>query len=154
MTPEKILENEHKIQELIGTKTIRLVDPNKIYMPSDLIADKDFWAQHGKDKDHYLQFIKKSKTIYDYLDETKSEFQNRYELSQKNRELANMYISLFDSGSAIKLQEIHKDLFFTGDGRHRIFAAKELGVWIPAYIRPLTADASMVKELKMKMQKG
>ena len=154
MTSEQIIEYERKIQKITKNKDIRIISPNDVYIPKHIVTDKEFWNQHGSTKKDYLEYIQNSETIYEQLNESLNGFENKQNFLKTNFDLFNLYVSLFDPGYILRLQEINGELYFTGDGRHRLLAARELNICLPAQIIHHDADAETIAILKSQMQKG
>ena len=107
----------------------RMVDPDNIDMSDALgMDDPNFWNHHGRSKEDYMDLASKLPTVHDRLERGES-----LEDLLKDPDVGATANQYYNPEHMIKLAENAERMpEYTGDGRHRIAAAKELGYRFPA----------------------
>lgn len=111
----------------------RMVDSARIDMSSALgMDDPNFWNHHRRGKEDYMTLAGHLPEVQDRLDAGESLVS-----LMRDPELGPTACQYYSPDNMIRLSEKpNGEYAYTGEGRHRIQAAKELGYDIPALIEP------------------
>lgn len=120
---------EAKLSEFFGAN-IKLVSPENLSYR--VPPDEHFWGQHGGDKEQYLQLVKALPKIYDAVLAENDAKMFYVHLLQKDKNLYEQTMAWFER-PAIRAWKL-EDKYMCDDGRHRTYAAMELGVQIPIIV--------------------
>ena len=116
-----------------------IVDPSKIDMSTALgMDDPNFWNHHGNTYEGYLNMAKNIPEVQRRLDGGES-----LDSLKEDSELRDTAYNYFDDKDMVRvLKDQDGNYAFSGDGRHRIEAAKEAGVDMPAKIQNVVNDGN------------
>ena len=94
-------------------------------------SEKQFWENHGANKDFYLDQARGLPAVQSMLAEGKSPAQIRAE----HPNLGNTLDAYYNPNNMIQVnRDANGNMSFLDDGKHRVLAAKELGLKVPVQI--------------------
>ena len=94
-------------------------------------SEKQFWENHGANKDFYLDQARGLPAVQSMLAEGKSPAQIRAE----HPNLGNTRDAYYNPNNMIQVnRDANGNMSFLDDGKHRVLAAKELGLKVPVQI--------------------
>lgn len=94
-------------------------------------SEKQFWENHGANKDFYLDQARGLPAVQAMLAEGKSPAQIRAE----HPNLGNTLDAYYNPNNMIQVnRDANGNMSFLDDGKHRVLAAKELGLKVPVQI--------------------
>ena len=94
-------------------------------------SEKQFWENHGANKDFYLDQARCLPAVQSMLAEGKSPAQIRAE----HPKLGNTLDAYYNPNNMIQVnRDANGNMSFLDDGKHRVLAAKELGLKVPVQI--------------------
>ena len=94
-------------------------------------SEKQFWENHGANKDFYLDQARGLPAVQSMLAEGKSPAQIRAE----HPNLGNTLDAYYTPNNMIQVnRDANGNMSFLDDGKHRVLAAKELGLKVPVQI--------------------
>ena len=94
-------------------------------------SEKQFWENHGANKDFYLDQARGLPAVQSMLAEGKSPTQIRAE----HPNLGNTLDAYYNPNNMIQVnRDANGNMSFLDDGKHRVLAAKELGLKVPVQI--------------------
>ena len=94
-------------------------------------SEKQFWENHGANKDFYLDQARGLPAVQSMLAEGKSPAQIRAE----HPNLGNTMDAYYNPNNMIQVnRDANGNMSFLDDGKHRVLAAKELGLKVPVQI--------------------
>ena len=94
-------------------------------------SEKQFWENHGANKDFYLDQARGLPAVQSMLAEGKSPAQIRAE----HPNLRNTLDAYYNPNNMIQVnRDANGNMSFLDDGKHRVLAAKELGLKVPVQI--------------------
>ena len=94
-------------------------------------SEKQFWENHGANKDFYLDQARGLPAVQSMLAEGKSPAQIRAE----HPNLGNTLDAYYNPNNMIQVnRDTNGNMSFLDDGKHRVLAAKELGLKVPVQI--------------------
>ena len=125
-SPESVTETAES-----GPDTFQMVRPNEIDMSDELgMDDPYFWNHHGNTKEDYMDLAGKLPEVQERLDGGES-LDDLYQ----DPDVGATARQYYHPDHMIKLEaDPDGNLVSTGDGRHRLLAAQELGYDVPVNI--------------------
>ena len=103
-------------------------------------SEKQFWENHGANKDFYLDQARGLPAVQSMLAEGKSPAQIRAE----HPNLGNTLDAYYNPNNMIQVnRDANGNMSFLDDGKHRVLAAKELGLKVPVQIANDQAPSNM-----------
>lgn len=120
---------EAKLSELIG-KEVQLVSPELLNY--QVPPDEHFWGQHGGEKEQYFQLVKALPKLYEAVAAENDLSMFFMNLMMEDSELYSQAIAWL--GRVAINASVMDGKYMCDDGRHRTYAAIELGIPIPVVI--------------------
>jgi hypothetical protein len=119
--------------------TCSIVNSSDIFGMHDLDGqtESEFWTQHNRSKEDYLELASK-------LPDVQVELANGKTLDaiKTNPELAACVSQYYSPDKMIKVYRYGNSYIFDGDGRHRILAAQTLGYQMPVNITHIVENTA------------